>query len=715
MKAIISRRRLYMLVFVLILLFTAAACKLASPPAATEAAQTAPMDLPPSTAEPTSTPRPAPTSTPEPTPTPRGFYYNGPGGFSLIVPPAWDVKEDASAHVSLGDDYTTFYVESLAASQPASLDDFVDEMAPSIFANLTYKKGEPFEMTISNSLKAQAVDLTTHLSDGFTIIVRMIYLHTNDRSYRILIIADEATMEDSSDRFDDVFASIEFFSPSYYGLDKSQTYTELGWDPLDAEDLDPAMTTSGAGGYPGLLFSGLVRLSPDLQVVPDLAEDLSISSDGKVYTFTLRDGIQFADGRPVTAQDFKDSWERALDPATDSSVALTYLGDILGAREKNGGSADEIAGVKVIDDRTLEVTLDGPKPYFLAKLTYPTSYVVDGSQTAGNEWYYEANASGPYKIKEYKPDDYIIFERNDAYWNPPAIPNVLYLFNPGGSPLSMYDEGTLDLVPIWGDDVIRIRGEGDPLHAEWQSTTSMCTSMLLFNNTTAPFDDIKVREAFAMSVDKDALVERLANNVDIPAHSILPPAMPGYQESAQSPGYDKVAAKAALAASKYGTNLPEVKLTVGGYGDSESDLVNALVSMWKDVLGVQVTVEYLDPTRLHEVARERANPMTLYGWCADYPDPENFLDILFHSDSDINASAYSNPQVDQLLEQARVEQDSAKRIALYQQIETMLLEDVAAVPYMHGVDNVLVKPRVEGFKLVPMSGSYIPFLSLKDE
>jgi oligopeptide transport system substrate-binding protein len=714
--SITSRRRnLHHLAFILAIFFSIVACKLSSPPAATEAVQPAPTDLPLSTAEPTSTPRPTPTSTPEPTPTPRGFYYNGPGGFSLIIPPAWDLKEEASTYVVLGDDYTTFYMESLAASQPASLDDFIDEWAPTLFEGLSYDKSEPFEMTIGKNLQAQAVDLTTQVADGTTFVVRMIYLHTNNRSYRTFIIADKATMEDSSDRFDDVLGSMDFFAPSFYGLDKSETYTELGWDPLDAEDLDPAMTTSGAGGYPGLLFSGLVRLSPDLQVVPDLAEDLSISSDGKVYTFTLRDGIQFADGRPVTAQDFKDSWERALDPATDSSVALTYLGDILGAREKNAGSADEIAGVKVIDDRTLEITLDGPKPYFLAKLTYPTSYVVDGSQTAGNEWYYEANASGPYKIKEYKPDDYIIFERNDAYWNPPAIPNVLYLFNPGGSPLSMYEEGTLDLVPIWGDDVIRIREEGDPLHAEWQSTTSMCTSMLLFNNTTAPFDDIKVREAFAMSVDKDALVERLANNVDIPAHSILPPAMPGYQESTQSPGYDKVAAKAALAASKYGTNLPEVKLTVGGYGDSESDLVNALVSMWKDVLGVQVTVEYLDPTRLHEVARERANPMTLYGWCADYPDPENFLDILFHSDSDINASAYSNPQVDQLLEQARVEQDSAKRIALYQQIETMLLEDVAAVPYMHGVDNVLVKPRVEGFKLLPMSGSYIPFLSLKDE
>lgn len=715
MNLAFNRRRFSILVFVLTLLFTAAACKLASQPAATETVQAAPTDTPPSIPEPTSTLRPTPTSTPEPTPTPRGFYYSGPGGFSLIMPPAWDVVEEASTSVRLGDYYTTFYMEGLAASQPASLDDFVNELAPAIFEDLTYKKGEPFEMTIGDGLQAQAVDLTTRVADGTTYVVRMIYLYTNNRSYRSFIIADEATMQDSADRFDDVFASVDFFAPSYYGLDKSQTYTELGWDPLDAEDLDPAMSTSGSGGYPGLLFSGLVRLSPDLQVIPDLAEDLAISRDGTVYTFTLRDGIQFADGRTIRAQDFKDSWERALDPETDSSVALTYLGDILGAREKNAGAADEIAGVKVVDDRTLEVTLDGPKPHFLAKLTYPTSYVVDGSQTAGNEWYYGANASGPYKIKEYEPDEYIIFERNEAYWNPPAIPDVLYLFNPGGSLLSMYEEGMLDMVPIWGEDVIRIREASDPLHEEWQSTTSMCTSMLLFNNATAPFDDIKVREAFAMSVDKDALVRRMTNNIDIPADTILPPAMPGYQESAQGTGYDKIAAKAALAASKYGTDLPEVKLTVGGYGDSESDLVNALVSMWKDALGVQVKVETLDPARLHEAAREQANPMTLYGWCADYPDPENFLDILFHSDSGINASAYSNPEIDQLLEQARVEQDSAKRIALYQQIETMLLEDVAAVPYMHGVNNVLVKPRVKGFKLMPMGVAYIPSLSLQDK
>ena len=187
------------------------------------------------------------------------------------------------------------------------------------------------------------------------------------------------------------------------------------------------------------------------------------------------------------------------------------------------------------------------------------------------------------------------------------------------------------------------------------------------------------------------------------------------RNSTHDQGYDPDAARAALASSTYGTNLPEVKLSVGGYGDSESDVANALVSMWQEVLGVQVTVEYVDPTRLHEAAREQANPMTLYGWCADYPDPENFLDILFHTDSDINASAYSNPEVDKLLEQARVEPDSAKRLALYQQAETMLLEDVAAVPYMYSVENVLIKPRVEGFTLMPMGGSYIPSLSLMEE
>jgi oligopeptide transport system substrate-binding protein len=709
------RRNLHHLAFILAIFFSIVACRLSTPPAATETAQVTPTVLPSSTSIPTSTPRPSPTATPEPTPTPKGFYYNDLGGFSLIVPPAWDVKEEGTSYVVLGDDYITFYVESLAASQPASLDEFIEEMAPNIFAGYTYRTGEPFEITIGDGFTAQARDLTTTIN-GTPFVVRMIYLHNNGRSYRMFIITDKATMENSSDRFDNAFASMDFFAPSFYGLDKSETYTESGWDPLDAEDLDPAMTTSGSGGYPGLLFAGLVKLSPDLQVIPDLAEDLIISPDGTVYTFKLRDGLQFADGRPITTRDFKDSWERALDPDTDSSVALTYLGDILGAKEKNAGTADDIAGVKVIDDRTLEVTLDGPKPYFLAKLTYPTSYVVDGTQAnAGGKWYYEANASGPYKIKEYKPDEYIIFERNDAYWNPPAIRNVLYLFNPGGSLLSLYEEGTLDMVPIWGDDVTRIRNVDDPLHAEWQSATSMCTTMLMFNNSTPPFDDVEVRKAFALSVDKISLAWHMSGDTGIEAESILPPAMPGFRESVHAPYYNVDRARTALKSSKYGTNLPEVKLGVGGYGDSENSMVNALVSMWKEALGVDVTVEYIDPTRMHEAARERANPMTLYGWCADYPDPENFLDILFYTGSDFNASGYSNPEIDALLEQARVEQDVAKRIALYQLVEAKLLTDAAAVPLIRSENNVLVKPRVEGFKLVPMSGSYIPFLSLQDE
>ena len=468
---------------------------------------------------------------PEPTPTPEGFYSNGTSGFSLIVPQEWTVQEEGSSYVVLGDDWITFYVESLASSEPGTLDEFVEEMAPSLFEGLTYETSEPFEITIGDGFTAQAKDLTTTVDNGTVYVVRMIYLYANNRSYRMFIIADESTMQNAAGTFEDVYASVDFFAPTFYGLDKSETYAEYGVDPLDAEDLDPAMSTSGSGGYAGLVFAGLVRLSTEMEVVPDLAENLAISPDGTVYTFTLRDGIQFASGSPITAQDFKDSWERALDPATDSSVALTYLGDILGAKEKHAGIADEIAGVKVIDERTLEVTLDGPKPYFLAKLTYPTSFAVDDSQAAaGGEWYYEANASGPYKIKEYKPDDYIIFERNDAYWNPPAIPYVLYLFNPGGSLLSLYEDGTLDMVPIWGEDVIRIREADDPLHAEWQSTTSMCTHLVMFNNSTAPFDDIDVRKAFAMSIDKDALVERLTNNIDITADAVLPPAMPGYQE-----------------------------------------------------------------------------------------------------------------------------------------------------------------------------------------
>jgi ABC-type transport system substrate-binding protein len=497
-----------------------------------------------------------------------------------------------------------------------------------------------------------------------------------------------------------------------YGLDRRETLVQLGGDP-DPEDLDPAQAQGSADEYVGHLFSGLVRLSPQLQIQADLAESWAVSPDGKTYTFTLRPGLKFQSGQPLTAADVRYSWERAADPGTESVTAATYLGDILGVKDKLAGQADHIAGVEVVDDRTLKVTLDAPKPYFLAKLTYPTAYVVNRAnvEEGGERWMFEPDASGPYTMRQYLADEMLSFDRNEAYYAPARILHLVYIFHPLGSTISLYEAGDIDILPIGAEDAARVRRPDDPLHSEWASTTSMCTSLLQFDTFQPPMDDPAVRRAFALAVDKNTLIERFTEYLDLPAVSILPPAMPGYSTGGLPQfEHDPDAARAALAESTYADTLPPIVLTSGF---EPGDFINALAEMWRTTLGAKSAWNF-STAQLHQAAHDHHGHIVSYGWCADYPDPENFLDILFHSESGFNVAGYDNPEADKLLEQARTEADPARRLALYHQAETMILAEDASLPLIHWVYDALVKPYVQGFTLTPMGAPYVHLLSLEN-
>jgi len=198
----------------------------------------------------------------------------------------------------------------------------------------------------------------------------------------------------------------------------------------------------------------------------------------------------------------------------------------------------------------------------------------------------------------------------------------------------------------------------------------------------------------------------------VPANGILPPAMPGYNSELTFPAYDPEAARAALAASRYGSNLPPIVLSVSGYPGRASDMMNAVIDQWQKTLNVSITIEYIDPATFSEEVRKSPGHIVSYGWCADYPDPENFLDLLFHSQSEFNVSGYSNAEVDALLEHARTELSPEKRLALYQQAEQLLVEDFALVPLRHSLKHELVSRRVTGYTPSPMGTSYIFDISL---
>ena len=312
----------------------------------------------------------------------------------------------------------------------------------------------------------------------------------------------------------------------------------------------------------------------------------------------------------------------------------------------------------------------------------------------------------------------MIFARNDAYHTPPAIANVVYLSSIAGNRLSIYEANEVDLVYIGGTDAIDVRRPSHELHDEWLTNTSMCTTTLMLDNTAAPLDDVNVRRALAWAVDKEGLNELLSEGTNLVAETILPPAMPGYAvelaEAQAALTYQQEAAQAALAASAYADDMPPIVIHAAGFGDTERDDLNALVSNWQEVLGIEVQIAFIEPTNYNEVLASEEGNLVSYGWCADYPDPENFLDVLFHSESEFNVSGYSNEQVDELLEAARVELDPATRVALYQEVERMLLDDQATIPLSHGVSDVLVKPHVQNYVLAPLGAPIVPLLSLAE-
>jgi oligopeptide transport system substrate-binding protein len=469
--------------------------------------------------------------------------------------------------------------------------------------------------------------------------------------------------------------------------------------------LDPALTLGGPDSPLGHVFSGLVSLDTNLEVQPELAAGWQVSEDGRTYTFYLWRDAVFHNGRPLTAHDVIFSWERAADPATGSDTAQTYLGDIEGVAEKLAGEADRISGLRAIDDYTLEVRLTAPVVYFLSKLAYPVAYVVDQENVSRPDWEHQANGSGPFKLDRWQDDEVIVLSRFDDYYLEPAkVSHVVYQLGPG-LPLAMYEQGEIDLLGVGGSTLEKARDPNNPFNRELRTTVSMCTSAIGLNNRLAPFDDVRVRQAFNYALDKELLIDTFANGNGLAAQGPLPPGMPGYGLSGVTGyPYNPERARQLLAEAGYAdmSQFPTLTYTTAGYGDAGA-YVTAVITMWQENLGVTIEPVIIDPLQYYdELYAGNTGHFFNSGWCADYPDPQNFLDILYHSDSRQNHGGFADPAVDALLEAARVEPDVTQRLALYAEAERAIVDGAPAVFTSHGLTAVLVKPHVQNYVLTPM-------------
>ena len=468
--------------------------------------------------------------------------------------------------------------------------------------------------------------------------------------------------------------------------------------------LDPATTLGGPSGPLGHIFSGLTTLDVELQVQPELAAGWTVSEDGLVYTFYLRQDAVFHNGRSLTADDVIYSWVRAADPATGSDTAATYLNDIAGVTEKLAGQADQISGLRRIDDHTLEVTLVEPVVYFLAKLAYPVAYVVDPDNVTQPNWERQPNGTGPYQLTRWVDDQELVLTRFEAYYGDVAQARHIHFDLGPGLGLSRYEQGEIDLVGVGGANLDRVQDPNSPYREQLQTAVSMCTTVIGLNAAEPPFDDARVRQAFNYALDKDLLIDAFWGGDGLVAHGALPPGMPGFSTALTGYPHDPDRARQLLVEAGYSdmSQFPELTFTASGFGEVNG-FVTAVITLLQEELGVTIVPNVVEPFQYYdELFGGNVGHLFSSGWCADYPDPQNFLDILYFSGSQQNIGRYSNLAIDGQLAAARVERDTETRLALYAEIERQLVADAPVIFVAHDVTAVLVSPALVGYRLTPI-------------
>ncbi len=497
-----------------------------------------------------------------------------------------------------------------------------------------------------------------------------------------------------------------FLSPAIQTTSsQGQTLNLYSTDPYT---LDPAMIgDSLSNSYAVQIFSGLVKLDDNLEPAPDIAKSWDISEDGRTYTFYLREDVIFHSGRQVKAADFEYSWQRACQPFTGSQTAATYLGDIVGVDDVLAGLAAEISGVEIIGEYILKVTIEEPKSYFLYKLANTTAFVVNEDNVeAGANWWRSPDGTGPFKLKQWEENSLLVLEKYDFY-NPASslmgVDTVNYHLW-AGIPMNLYETGEIDVAGVSLAYIDKITDPDGDFYDELEIFPALSLYYLGFNCSQPPFDNPDIRRAFSLAVDKDKLIELAFNNAVSKAEGILPPGMPGYDAELEGYGYDMELALELIENSEYGSvsNLPKITITTGGYGGVISGTLEAIIYEWKMNLGVEVEVRQLEPEKyIYELMQEK-DEMFYWGWNADYPHPQNFLEVLFGSGLENNIGEYSNPEADTLLEAAGREQDFEKSLELYRQAEQMIINDAACIPLWADKNYVLIKPYVNGYSLNPL-------------
>ena len=456
----------------------------------------------------------------------------------------------------------------------------------------------------------------------------------------------------------------------------------------------------------GDMFIGLMTDAPDAGAILGAAESYTVSPDGLVYTFTLRDHV-WSDGKKVTAHDFVFSYRRMADPRTAAQY-VSILYPMKNMQEAASGKArpDQV-GARAIDDRTLELTFNYQVPYIREMLTHYTTFAVPQHvvERFGEDWTRAEHivSNGPYALKEWISNDHIHLVKNPRFFDAAnvKIENVyFYPTQDSAAALKRFRAGEFDLVT---DSV-------PPQQINWLKQTMpdalrlspyILSQYVQFNLHRKPFDDVRVRLAMSLALDREIICAKVTRAGEQPSYAFVPPGMPGYRSAEVNFRHDAMArrlarARALLAEAGYGADNP-IAFVLNTSNATESRQVSvALQGMWKDI-GVHARLEPYESQVHYSMLRKRDFDVTWAGWIADYRDPKNYLMLFESQTADLNYGGYANPAYDALVAASDNERDPAARAVLLRKAEQVLLDDVVIAPGYLGVVRNLVSPQVKGF------------------
>ncbi|MHB8599326.1 MAG: peptide ABC transporter substrate-binding protein [Ktedonobacteraceae bacterium] len=477
----------------------------------------------------------------------------------------------------------------------------------------------------------------------------------------------------------------------------------------DSGSLDPAQGPDpNTSIIASMVYSGLVTLDAQSNVIPDQAT-WEISANNKVYTFHLKPGIVFSDGTPVTAQTYVYTLTRALLPVVNSPIAAYYEGVIVGASNVMSGKAKTLAGVKALNAQTLQITLTQPTAYFLYLLTNPIYFPLNqqmieayGQTDWVNNVVGEAIGTGPFIIKAWDHNVKMVLVPNPYYYGAETkLTEVdMYFVNDPAIAFQSYRSGQYDLVwNVQPSDQLAAKGM-----VGYSKVTQFETDALFFNNAMPPFNNVAVRQAFAYATDKATLAHTIFQDSVIPAQTIIPPGMAGYQPNYPGIAYDPAIAKSLWQSvyppnSTSSTSTPVPTITFS-YSDSlvSQQEATALQHMWENALGIQINLQSTEQTAYDD---ERAKKQIQFGfvqWNANIPDPYDCLALNLLSTASNNNGGWSNPTFDQVVAQAE-QTTGVARLALYDQAEQIAIQDVGWLPLDHEELTSVIHPYVHGISI----------------